>query len=214
MPLVYSINKSALLKILLHSASHPSYSINGLLIGRKHGKAAAKALQGEPGSPSSAQDKGSIEILDCLPLFHTSLSLSPMAEVGLIQAEAFARSKGLQLIGYYQANEQIADVELGGIGKKITERIQSYAPEGCALLVDNSKLQGFLQQKEPTFLQLHVKEGGKTWTQLPPSSLSGDFDSVPREFLTLHGEGRHHKLVDFDDHLNDISKDWLNRDLL
>ena len=55
-----------------------------------------------------------------------------------VQAEAFARSKGLQLVGYYQANEQIADVELGGIGKKVTERIQSHAPEACALLVCQS----------------------------------------------------------------------------
>ena len=55
-----------------------------------------------------------------------------------MQAEAFARSKGLQLVGYYQANEQIADLELGGIGKKVTERIQSHAPDACALLVCQS----------------------------------------------------------------------------
>lgn len=57
-----------------------------------------------------------------------------------MQADAYARSKGLQLVGYYQANELIADVELGGVGKKITERIQSHASEACALLVCHSSL--------------------------------------------------------------------------
>lgn len=53
------------------------------------------------------------------------------------QADAFARSKGLQLVGYYQANAHIDDVELGSAGKKITERIQSHTPQACALLVSS-----------------------------------------------------------------------------
>ena len=52
-----------------------------------------------------------------------------------LQADAYALSQGLTLVGYYHANQCIKDVELGALGKKIAERIQSHTPQACALLV-------------------------------------------------------------------------------
>lgn len=53
----------------------------------------------------------------------------------IIQADAYAHSKGLQLVGYYQANAHIEDLDLGAAGKKIAERIQSHTHQACAVLV-------------------------------------------------------------------------------
>jgi len=164
----------------------------------------------EPASPR----KPAVQILDALPLFHSALALASPTEVGLVQADTYAQSQGLTLVGYYHANECITDVELGPLGKRIADRIHSHTPEACALLVDNSRLQQYLQQKSPSFLQVYVKEGGKQWSHSTGASLLADDATVPQLFMDYHAEGRHQELVDFDDHLNDIRRDWFNSQLL
>lgn len=211
MPVQYSAERSVLLKILLHAAAHPSQSVNGVLLGKVAGSKGSRNTAGdEPGSPPPV----AVQILDVLPLFHSSLALAPTSEVGLIQADAYAQSQGLILVGYYHANACIDDVELGSLGKKIAERIQSHTHQACALLVDNSKLQQYLQQKDSSFLQLYVRENGKAWSQSSIANLLTDAATVPQLFMEYHAEGRHQEVVDFDDHLNDIRRDWFNPTLL
>lgn len=58
-------------------------------------------------------------------------------------------------------------------------------------------------------LQLYLKdEGGRNWVKSPmdSSSLKYDSGSVLSVFLQMCTEGRHTKLSDFDDHLNDLSR--------
>ena len=55
----------AYLKILLHCHKYPYRAINGVLIGKAKQKVA----------------------LDCIPLFHQSLQLSPMIEIALLQVK-------------------------------------------------------------------------------------------------------------------------------
>lgn len=57
------ITLKAYLKILLHCHKYPYRAINGVLIGKAKQKMA----------------------LDCIPLFHQSLQLSPMIEIALLQ---------------------------------------------------------------------------------------------------------------------------------
>ena len=57
------ITLKAYLKILLHCHKYPYRAINGVLIGKAKQKVA----------------------LDCIPLFHQSLQLSPMIEIALLQ---------------------------------------------------------------------------------------------------------------------------------
>lgn len=52
-----------------------------------------------------------------------------------MQADAYAQTQGLTLVGYYHANQCIENVDLGSLGKKIAEKIQSHTPQACALLV-------------------------------------------------------------------------------
>ena len=60
------ITLKAYLKILLHCHKYPYRAINGVLIGKAKQKMA----------------------LDCIPLFHQSLQLSPMMEIALLQVNA------------------------------------------------------------------------------------------------------------------------------
>ena len=58
-------------------------------------------------------------------------------------------------------------------------------------------------------LQLYLKdEGGRNWVKSPMdnNSLKYDSGSVLSVFLQMCTEGRHTKLSDFDDHLNDLSR--------
>lgn len=61
--------------------------------------------------------------------------LVPAKYVVMLQADAYARSQGLQLVGYYQANERIDDQELGPAGRKVADRIHSQTSNSAALLV-------------------------------------------------------------------------------
>lgn len=61
------ISPRAYCKMILHAAKYPHASINGILL----------ALDKKKG--------GVVRIMDCVPLFHLSLNLAPMAEIALSQ---------------------------------------------------------------------------------------------------------------------------------
>ena len=50
-----------------------------------------------------------IEFIDCVPLFHSSLSLAPSLEVALFQIDSYCQLNDLEISGYYQANENTQD---------------------------------------------------------------------------------------------------------
>ncbi len=52
-----------------------------------------------------------------------------------VQVDAYARQQGIEVVGYYHANERLTDLELGSVARKIADRIQQRAPRACALLV-------------------------------------------------------------------------------
>lgn len=60
---IFSADATSLLKVLLHSAKHPSRSINGLLLGKVDGEG--------------------VSIIDAVPLFHTPTCLASPLETAL-----------------------------------------------------------------------------------------------------------------------------------
>ena len=76
----YSLDRSAALKILLHSAKYPAAAINGVLLGKvKPTKQQVKAA--DPGSPRT--ERVQLDIVDAVPLLHTFLTLAPALETAL-----------------------------------------------------------------------------------------------------------------------------------
>jgi ER membrane protein complex subunit 8/9 len=70
------INTLAFVKMFLHLAKYPELSVNGIL------------LSDRPSTSTNDVDSSSyLHFVDCIPLFHGVLSLSPMLEIALSQVE-------------------------------------------------------------------------------------------------------------------------------
>ena len=65
------IGVRAYAKMLLHAMKYPHHAVNGIFLAeRKRNK---------------EHNSGPVNIVDCVPLFHLSLSLTPMLEVAMMQ---------------------------------------------------------------------------------------------------------------------------------
>ncbi|KAK4687026.1 ER membrane protein complex subunit 8/9, partial [Tremellales sp. Uapishka_1] len=169
---------------LLHAAAHPS-NLNGVFL-----------------SQASASSSSPIELATAVPLLHQYTSLSPMMEIGLDMVSIYAAERGLQISGYYQANER--GNELGRIGERIRDKL---GKEVFALVIDNEKIGSgeipYIVYPPSSSTPLESAEGHFS---LPPAH-----SSLPTEALKLIREDNLHEgFGDFDDHLENVRIDWLN----
>jgi hypothetical protein len=194
--LKYEVTQNAYIKLVLHSLKHPTSAVNGVLIGRI----------------SSSND--TVEITDAVPLFHSQIPLLPQLEISLILIEEYFSAKGLNIVGYFHANERSDEFELGGVAKNIGDHISRYFPQAAILLLDNKKLEALKKSKGGgAVVQLYVRDASKNW-KLVPSDVNNRFSlkepSANLILLDYISSEKYKDIVDFDDHLDDISKDWLN----
>ena len=145
-----------------------------------------------------------------------------MTEVALSLVDEYCRGGGggarteTTIVGYYHANERNDDVDFGGAKVKIADGIARNFHSACCLLVDNERLTEVLQSgRGGPAVRLHTQDSSKAWR------LSGSQSSLILREPTANGilkeflaEGRHSQVVDFEDHLADITKDWTNPHLL
>ncbi|KAI7734104.1 hypothetical protein M8C21_018903 [Ambrosia artemisiifolia] len=194
----YVIHQNAYVKLVLHALNHKTSAVNAVLLGR---------LSGEV-----------IEITDSVPLFHSSqIGLLPPLEIALITIEEYYSSQGLSIVGYFHANERFNDLELGTVAKNIADHVYRYFPQAPVLLLDNKKL-GALQNKKDAapVMQLYTRDSSKSWKQVEsngPNRLTIKEPSANVVLLDFISSEKWNEVVDFDDHLDDISKDWLNSGL-
>ncbi|KAK7299915.1 hypothetical protein RJT34_10744 [Clitoria ternatea] len=192
----YEMAQNAYIKLVLHSLKHPTSAVNGILIGRI--------------SPSNDV----VEIADAVPLFHSNISLLPQLEISLILIEEYFSAKGLNIVGYFHANERSDDCDLGGVPKNIGDHICRYFPQAATLLLDNKKLEALKKSKDRSaIMQLYVRDASKNW-RLVQSDGNNRFSlkeaTANVVLLDYISSEKWNDIVDFDDHLDDISKDWLN----
>ncbi|PBK83966.1 UPF0172-domain-containing protein [Armillaria gallica] len=191
----YVISSRAYFKIFFHAAKHPHQPVNGVLVGK--------------------EEAGIVTIVDIIPLLHHWTSLSPMMEIGLDLAGRTAESMQMKLVGYYQASERIDDTALAPVGEKIASKVKEGFGAAVAFVIDGNKL-----GTGDAALVPYVSQGS-SWrcnpTDFAPGSLfqlaSAD---LPARAVKLVKERRlHQKFGDFDDHLEDVTIDWLkNKDCL
>ncbi|XP_011038850.1 PREDICTED: ER membrane protein complex subunit 8/9 homolog isoform X2 [Populus euphratica] len=138
-----------------------------------------------------------VQIIDSVPLFHNHLGLLPPLEISLIMIEEYYGARGLGIVGYFHANERSDDLELGNVAKNIGDHIYRYFPQAAILLLytrdasKNWKLAG--------------SDGGCQLTTKEPAA-----NAVLLDYISSK---KWEDVVDFDDHLDDITKDWLNPEL-
>eukprot|EP00250_Pteridium_aquilinum_P000937 c11121_g1_i1 orf=141-758(+) len=199
----YEIADKAYIKAVLHAVKHKTCAVNGLLIGRVKG---------------DGVDDFSLQIVESVPLFHTHLALLPMLEIALLQVDEHlsVQDGGLQILGYYHANERFDDNELNPIARKIGDHIVRYCPQAVVLLLDNKQLAALPKSgsRKPA-MQMYLRDASRVWKQA--GGTNGELllkDASANNLLEAYmAEGRHQSIVDFDEHLDDITKDWMNRAL-
>ncbi|OVA04500.1 Uncharacterized protein family UPF0172 [Macleaya cordata] len=195
----YEIGQNAYIKLVLHALKHKTSAVNGILLGR--------VVKDEV-----------VEISESVPLSHSQIGLLPALEIALIQIEDHYGSQGLNVVGYYHANERYNDFELGNVAKKIGDHIYRYFPQAVVLLLDNKKLEALPKGKDlsPVVQQLYTRDASKSWRQAGSDGggrLTIKEPSSNIVLLDYISSEKWQEVVDFDDHLDDISKDWLNPDL-
>lgn len=199
----YQISQCAYIKLVLHALKHQSFSVNGLLLGR--------LLEGGGGTALTVQ------ISDAVPLSHSQIGILPYLELALIQVEEHFASEGLVVVGYYHANERHDDTELSVVAKKIGDHIFRYFPQAALLLVDNNKLESLPKGKgRDPVVQLFIRDSSRSWRSVGSegsAQLTTKEPSANIVLLDYISTKKWNELVDFDDHLDDISKDWLNPNL-
>ncbi|KAK3008695.1 hypothetical protein RJ639_015244 [Escallonia herrerae] len=197
----YEIGQNAYIKLVLHALKHKTSAANGVLLGR---------LSGSDASPV-------VEVTDSVPLFHSQIGVLAPLEIALIMIEEHYGAQGLSIVGYFHANERFDDAELGNIAKNIGDHIYKNLPQAALLLLDNKKLEALSKQKEMApVMQLFTKDASKSWKLVGSDGSSRLLLKEPSANIVLMdyiSSGKWMDIIDFDDHLDDISKDWLNSEL-
>lgn len=196
--ITYNMHDAAFLKLLLHSAKYPANSINGVLLGSE-------------GSGST------INIVDCIPLFHAGLSLAPCLEVALAQVEVHAKKNKLSIVGYYYSDARLHTSELHAAGKRVADKLMDRTPYACAVVLNNDKLAKFLKQGETLPLELWLRSS-REWKRVdvgsgPVLQTARPLPALKKQFAELFVADKHTALADFDEHLDNIDRDWLNKGL-
>ncbi|XP_057461186.1 ER membrane protein complex subunit 8/9 homolog isoform X2 [Actinidia eriantha] len=143
----YEIGHNAYIKLVLHALKHKTSAVNGVLLGRLSGADAAPV----------------VELAESVPLFHSHhIGLLPPLEIALIQE--YYSDQGLNIVGYFHANERCDDIELGKVAKNIGDHIHQCFPQAALLLLDNKKLEALPKGKNRgPVVQLYTKDISKSW---------------------------------------------------
>lgn len=112
-----TVSASSYCVAVLHAAAHPACPCTGVLLGRVANGAA-------------------VSVVSSLPLLHTPLGVSTQLEVALLQAEAFAASQSLVLVGVYHAPAHAATTTVPPAVIKIADKLQSVTGSAVVLLLD------------------------------------------------------------------------------
>ncbi|KAJ4845330.1 hypothetical protein Tsubulata_033066 [Turnera subulata] len=193
----YEISQNAYIKLVLHAIKHNTSAVNGVLVGR-----------------TSPNNDAVVEISDSVPLFHSHLGLLPPLEIALIMIEEHYGAQGLGIVGYFHANERRDDANLGIVAKNIGDHISRYFPQAALLLLDDKRLESLAKSKDGSpVLQLYTRDASKIWRAAGSDGGSRLITKEPAANTVLSDyilSEKWQDVVDFDDHLDDITKDWLN----
>jgi len=178
------ISTRAYCKMMMHAAKYPSSNLNGVLLARadEHNR-----------------------VCDTIPLFHLTVGLTPMLEVALSQIESEAGDSGLVVAGLYHAHDNITDNHVDVFTQKIADKIAENRPKALLVTIDSKRLSSNI---ESTGLIVRRFCEGK-WS-------SGQQVRLEHETTTLACASAlvqkriFRDIVDFDNHLDDISQDYLN----
>ncbi|CAG4962967.1 ER membrane protein complex subunit 8/9 homolog [Colias croceus] len=189
-----SFETSAYAKIILHAVKYSQCAVNGILL--------ADGSKIKEGSKNP-----DLHIVDTMPLFHHSHSLSPMAEVALTQIEALAQADNRVIAGYYAGCENFNDNTVEKCpGQKIAEKIAEHFPSAVFIVVDNKRL---VRHLVTPAIKIYRYSEGK-WKPQDTNKVLFQTPLVLETVSHLLQWEVYKELVDFDNYLDDLTQDWSN----
>ncbi|EDW72305.1 uncharacterized protein Dwil_GK20856 [Drosophila willistoni] len=185
----YKISERAYTKLIFHAAKYPHQAVNGLLLADKNSKGSL------------------VEIVDAIPLFHQCLHVTPMAEIALMQIDAYAEREGLVIGGYYAAPENFYDNQLDKApAAKIADKIQENYKNACFTLIDNKLVT--LEHNRPAIQVYGCSNDFGRWSKAK-FTLTHSSQTLEGVSLLLK-RGAMRDVIDFDNHLDNPENDWTN----
>nr|CAB3242452.1 ER membrane protein complex subunit 8/9 homolog [Phallusia mammillata] len=182
------ISCQAFTKLQLHLAKYPHCSVNGLML------ACQKKLASEK----------IVHIVDIIPMFHQCLQLSPMLEIALMHVDSHCDMNNLCIAGYYEAQENLkASTDPTPFSIRVADKIFANCAEAKLVMIDNTQV--------PTkqSLVLYEKNPDGKWKKCKTDvKLEENCDEILQPLMDRR---IYRDLVDFDNHLDDISQHWLNQ---
>jgi len=113
----------------------------------------------------------------------------------------------LKVVGYYQACERLDDTALAPIGEKVASKIKAQFDDAIAFVIDGDKL----ATTEAALIPYSASSSTSSWR---PVLTPGFFQLAPSDLpiqavKLVEEQNLHFAFGDFDDHLEDVTIDWL-----
>ena len=226
-PSKVTLGANAFAKLMLHAAKHPAAPVCGLLLGKKvrreGASAGTKGLEHESkgADTEKAGELGvDIRVEDVAPLFHTGL-VAPTLEAATMMVEQCCAPNGnagqwagLVIVGCYSANvlttSRGVTAVISRVGQAIRKKLVNKWGNGAGrggaspiLVVDNGKFGGGGSDTVNMF-SWSERDGNWTKSEKKRWDVEGGFDWAEKH------RGKEGRIVDFDDHLDDVTLDFRN----
>jgi len=181
MPKTYAFDPKAYAKAVMHGCKHSSEAVTGIFIGCVSGKV--------------------LKLVDAIPLFHTH-ALAPMLKVACMLIEQHCRTVGnLEIVGMYYASPS-GSLDITPV-KAIADKIASNFAMASVWALDAAKL------PERQFALKGSCHSKDDWKQLSADAAILS-DEALKQTARAVSEMKYLEIIDFDDHLADVSLNWLN----
>lgn len=169
-------------KMAMHAIKHPHTLCCGFLL---------------------SSDEEHHRITDAVPISHTSNYLTPSLEVAYSSVLAYAEDQNLVISGYYQSNKSNESSQPDIFGQRIAEKVQETVPQAVICLLS------FGSESQIKADLFHMVDG--KWRKKPSDKTVLETDpEVLAENVIYTKERLYRQIVDFDEHLDEISLDWTN----
>ncbi|KAI8320610.1 UPF0172-domain-containing protein, partial [Martensiomyces pterosporus] len=194
----YVVSSQAYSKAILHCAKYPSETVHGLVLTEKK--------------------DSKVRVVDAVPIAHNWTQLTPMFDVALQQVSAYAASKQLSIGGYYVAYEDTTATQLSASGSLLAKTVLALNEEAVAFVVNAKNLAP--ESTSPAFVP-YVYGSDSQWKEqsgafsgtsekgAKGSSFVLENNQVLITAKKLAAERAEIALHDFDEHLDNVSLDWL-----
>ncbi|GAA5816381.1 hypothetical protein MFLAVUS_009909 [Mucor flavus] len=177
---------------LLHAAKYPSYAVCGVLLG--------------------TNTTDGLQVKTAVPFFHHWTTLTPMLEVALKQTELYAKKNNLVIVGCYYSNARTEDNVLPDRAIKLAETIKKNNGDKAIIFLVNNKQFSKLEQDESAITPYLNTDN--QWKKVKEPFNSEEISLIEKDTYSkvrgLFSSSAYNRVHDFDEHVENVSLDWLN----